>query len=271
MPLAETLRKNREAGLPSIVPYLMVDRARLPRLRRNVEALKEGGATALELGFPFSDPIADGPVLEAAAGRALRHGTGWKDLLTACRTSSPVLPTAVMTYANPVWQEGLGKGLRDLAAAGATGLIIPDLSFEESRAFRAAARSNGLAHVLLAAPGSPPERTRALARASRGFLYLVSRYGTTGTKGRDPSVDLKPIVATAHRAAPHLPVLVGFGVRDRATAARALSTGADGVIVGTALEELLARNPSPSEVTRWLRSIATAARRRRTTARQGER
>jgi len=230
-------------------------------------ALKEGGATALELGFPFSDPIADGPVLEAAAGRALHHGTGWNDLLRACRIASSILPTAVMTYANPVWQEGLTKGLRRLASSGASGLIIPDLSLEESGAFRAAARSNGLALVLLAAPGSRPERIRALAHASRGFLYLVSRYGTTGAVGRDPSVDLKPMVATAHRAASHLPVLVGFGVRDRATAARALSTGADGVIVGTALEELLAKRPSPGDLTRWLRSIAAAARPHRAGAR----
>ena len=256
MRLADALRRNREAGVPSVVPYLMVDRARLSGLRRTVEALRDGGASALELGFPFSDPIADGPVLEAAGERSLHHRTGWNDLLFACRIASPILPTAVMTYANPVWQEGLGAGLRKLAAAGASGLIVPDLSLEESPAFRSAARSSRLSLVLLAAPGSPPERTRALARASRGFLYLVSRYGTTGGGGRDPTVDLRPIVRTAHRAAPDLPVLVGFGVRDRVTAARALATGADGVVVGTALEERLAKRPASEEVSRWLRSIA---------------
>lgn len=256
MRLAEALRRNRDAGVPSVVPYLMVDRGRSKGLQPTVEALRDGGATALELGFPFSDPIADGPVLEAAAGRALRHGTGWKDLVRACGIASSILPTAVMTYANPVWQEGLDRGLRELAAAGASGLIVPDLSLEESPPFRAAARSSRLELVLLAAPGSSAERTRALARASRGFLYLVSRYGTTGSGGRDPSVDLRPIVETVHRVAPHLPVLVGFGVRDRATAARALATGADGVVVGTALEERLAERPRPLEVTRWLRTIA---------------
>ena len=260
MPLADALRTARRSGRPLVVPYVMVDRSRLASLRSTVEALRDGGACALELGFPFSDPIADGPVLEAAAGRALARRTGWSDLLRACRVASPVLPTAVMTYANPVWQEGLSAGLRQLSRAGATGLIVPDLSFEESAPWRRAARTAGLALVLLSAPGSRPDRTRALARASRGFLYLVSRYGTTGVGVPDPSVDLRPIVRDAHRAAPRLPVLVGFGVRDRASAGRALATGADGVVVGTALEELLEGRPSRARLRDWIREIAAAPR-----------
>ena len=259
MQVAEALREARAAKTPIVVPYLMVDRSRLRDLRRTVEALRDAGACALELGFPFSDPIADGPVLEAAAGRALRKGTRWRDLLAACRISSELIPTAVMTYANPVWQEGLRRGMRQLADAGATGLIVPDLSLEESGPWRAAATASDIALVLLAAPGSPADRTRELARASRGFLYLVSRYGTTGGGASDPSVNLRSIVRTAHRAAPGLPVLVGFGVRDRASAARALSTGADGVIVGTALEELLEHRPGTATVRRWVRAIASAS------------
>lgn len=258
MRLGDRLREVRAAGGPIVVPYLMVDRARRAGLERTVRALRDGGASALELGFPFSDPIADGPVLEAAAGRALRHGTGWKDLVRACRVASAILPTAVMTYANPVWQEGLADGLRKLASAGASGLIVPDLSLEESPPFRSAATSGGLDLVLLAAPGSPPARTRALARASRGFLYLVSRYGTTGGGAHDPSVDLGPIVRAAHDAAPRLPVLVGFGVRDRASASRALASHADGVVVGTALEERLEAGTTTDGIRRWLRSIASA-------------
>ena len=258
MRLAETLRKMRRTGLPIVVPYLMVDRKRIGQLRRIVEALRDGGACALELGFPFTDPIADGPVLEEASWRALGHGTGWRDLLRACRIASSVLPTAVMTYANPLWQEGLVSGFGELAASGASGIIVPDLSLEESAPFRAAARSTGLALVLLAAPGSPPARIRVLARRSRGFLYVVSRYGTTGAGARDRPVDLRSIVRNARAAAPDLPVLVGFGIRNRATAARAFEAGADGVIVGTALEERLGRRPSPQELSRWIRSIATA-------------
>jgi len=258
--LADALRSARSAGTTIVLPYLMVDRARRTTLRRTVESLRDGGAAGLELGFPFSDPIADGPVLEAAANRSLRHGTGWSDLLEACEVASEIVPTAVMTYANPVCQAGLESGLGALSHAGASGLIVPDLSFEESPPFRVAARRHGLSLVLLAAPGTSAMRTRAIAEASRGFLYLVSRYGTTGGAGSAFSSDLATIVRTAHRAAPRLPVLVGFGVRDRATAARALSTEADGVIVGTALEELLARNPGDTHVRRWLREISSARR-----------
>jgi tryptophan synthase alpha chain len=255
----EALRRVRASGRPIVVPYLMVDRARRAALRSTVEALREGGASALELGFPFSDPIADGPVLEAAAGRSLEHGTGWRDLLAAIRVTSPILPTAVMTYANPVWQEGLDAGLAELARAGASGLIVPDLSLEESQPWRAAARRRRLALVLLASPGSPDRRTAEIARASRGFLYLVSHYGTTGAAARDPSVDLRPIVRVAHRTAPSRPVLVGFGVRDSASAVRALATGADGVVVGTALEELVERRPRYEEIRRWIAAIASVS------------
>lgn len=260
MPLASDLRSARARGRTIVVPYVMVDRARRPRLRATVEALRDAGATALELGFPFSDPIADGPVLEAAHERALRDGTGWDDLLRALRITSPVLPTAVMTYANPLVHRGVDVALAELAAAGATGLIVPDLSFEERGAFGAAARGHRLALVLLAAPGISPTRLRRIARASRGFLYLVSHYGTTGGVARGSSVDVRPLVREAHRAAPKLPVLLGFGVRDRRTAERALGSGADGVIVGTALEEQLREDGRPAAVRRFLERIAGAHR-----------
>jgi tryptophan synthase alpha chain len=236
----------------------MVDRVRLPALARTVSALKAAGASALELGFPFSDPIADGPILEAAANAALEHGTRWSDLLRAARTASGILPTAVMTYANPVVRRGLDRAMRELSAAGVTGLIVPDLSLEESLPWRAAARRAGLSLVLLGAPGASPERVRSIARASRGFFYLVSRYGTTGAARGRAAVDLTPLVREAHRAAPRLPVLVGFGVRDRASATRALASGADGVVVGTALEERIARDPRPSSLEHWLGAIARA-------------
>jgi tryptophan synthase alpha chain len=256
--LSSALRDARSAGRTIVVPYLMVDRARRRGLRRTVTALRNGGATALELGFPFSDPIADGPVLEAAHERALRHGTKWEDLVDALRSASPVLPSAVMTYANPLLHRGLDRAIGDLAAAGATGLIVPDLSLEESAPFRAAARHLGVAVVLLAAPGISAARLARIARSSRGFLYLVSHYGTTGGVSRGSTVDLRPLVGTVRRVAPGLPVLIGFGVRDRRSSDRALATGADGVIVGTALEEQLRRDPAPASVTRFLRAIASA-------------
>ncbi len=250
------LRSVRAAGQRIVVPYLMVDRDRARRLATVVDALARGGASALELGFPFSDPIADGPTLEAAAGRALAHHTGWTDLLEQVSVASKLLPTAVMTYANPVWNRGLQPAMGELRRAGAGGLIVPDLSFEEAGPWTRAARSSGLSLVLFAAPAISPQRVERIARRSAGFLYLVSRYGTTGRSSPAGSSDLAPLVRAAHRAAPNLPVLVGFGVRDRASAARALSSGADGVIVGSALEELLQDDPSSRVLERFVREIA---------------
>ena len=258
MRLDSALRSARSAGRPIVVPYLMVDRRRAGRLAPTVTALRDAGATALELGFPFSDPIADGPLLESAHERSLRDGTGWRDLLRALRVTAPILPTAVMIYANPLVHRGLDRSVQELADAGATGLIVPDLALEESGSFRRAARHARVSLVLLAAPGETRERLGTVARRSRGFLYLVSHYGTTGGVARGSTVDLRPLVQTVHRRAPALPVLVGFGVRDRESARRARAAGADGVVVGSALEEQLRRDPAPGAVARFLRPIASA-------------
>jgi len=254
MRLGSALRRDRARG-PLLVPYVLVDRRRTSHLASLSRALQEGGANALELGFPFSDPIADGPVLEAAGGRALAAGTHWADLLSSARAASSVLPTAVMTYANPVWRQGLARALEDLHRAGVSGLIVPDLSLEESGPWRRAARASGVDLVLLAAPGGSPDRIRRIARASRGFLYLVSRYGTTGTGRGQGTQELAAMVRSAHAGRPSLPVLVGFGVRDRATARAARATGADGVVVGTALEEKIAGSATDVEITRWIRTL----------------
>jgi tryptophan synthase alpha chain len=250
------LRAARADGRASVVPYLLVDRARRTHVRRIVAALRAGGATALELGFPFSDPIADGPALAAAHARSLAHGTHWSDLLAAARIAGPLLPTAVMTYANPLTHRGLDRALRELAGAGVTGLIVPDLSLEESGEFRAAARRHRISLVLLVAPGTSGARVARVARSARGFLYLVGHYGTTGGAARGATVDLRPIVAAARRASPRLPVLVGFGIRDRASALRALESGADGLVVGTALEALLDRRASARTLTRFIGSLS---------------
>jgi tryptophan synthase alpha chain len=253
--LGNALRRDRGAG-PLVVPYVLVDRRRTSRLPGLVRALRAGGASALELGFPFSDPIADGPILEAAGGRSLAAGTDWRDLIASARAAAPILPTAVMTYANPVWRHGLADALGELRRAGVTGLIVPDLSLEESAPWRRAARAAGVDLVLLAAPGVASERVSRIARASRGFLYLVSRYGTTGAGRTQGTEELAGLVRAARKGGPSLPVLVGFGVRDPATARAARSTGADGVVIGTALEVRLAAGATDASITRWLRSLS---------------
>jgi tryptophan synthase alpha chain len=258
-PLAGALRSVRAAGRRAVVPYLMVDRRRAGALASTVAALQEAGAVALELGFPFSDPIADGPTLEAAADHALEHGTRWTDLLAQLRVASRRLPTAVMTYANPVWARGLTKAASELRVAGATGLIVPDLSFEEAGPWRVATRRAGIALVLLAAPSATPERVARIARGSDGFLYLVSRFGTTGAaSAATESEPLGPLVRASHRAAPRLPVLVGFGVHDPPSARAAVATGADGVVVGSALQTEIVGGASPSALGAWLGRLVRA-------------
>ncbi|MGD0718051.1 MAG: tryptophan synthase subunit alpha [Thermoplasmata archaeon] len=262
--LAEALSAARAEGRASLVPYVMVDKARTRRLGAVVDSARACGATALELGFPFSDPIADGPILQATADRALADGTGWGDLVESLEIASAILPTAVMSYANPFWRHGLDRALGDIQRAGASGLIVPDLSLEEAPGWIEAAGRSSIDLVLLAAPGVSEERTGRLARATRGFLYLVARYGTTGTARSAERIDLAPIVRTAHRAAPATPVLVGFGIRDRATAAQALAYGADGVIVASALEQQFVRSFGPGTVRRILVPIARMLRSRGT-------
>ncbi len=260
MRLDSALRDARERGDPIVVPYLVVDRARHAGLSATVRALRGAGATALELGFPFSDPIADGPVLEAASDRALRGGTRWEDLRAAARAATAHLPSAAMTYANPVLRRGRERALAELASDGLSGLIVPDLSLEEAAPWRRASDRAGISLVLMAAPGGSAERVRSIATVSRGFLYVVSRYGTTGRSGTGSAVNLAPIVRAARRAAPDLPVLVGFGIRDRRTAERALDFGADGVVVGSALEEAIARDPDPESVGKWFAGLVPRPR-----------
>jgi tryptophan synthase alpha chain len=242
--LARTLADVRTNGGTIVVPYLLVDRHRRRRTREIVEAIADAGATALELGFPFSEPIADGPVLAAAHARSLERGTAWSDLIEAIRIASTILPVAVMTYANPLLRRGLDTALGEIAGAGGTGLIVPDLALEETPPYRAAAGRHGLSLVLLVAPGLPASRVRRIAWASSGFLYVVGQYGTTGGPARGARADLRPIVREAWSAHPDLPVLVGFGIRDRASAERSLAAGADGVVVGTAIEQLLSEGSS---------------------------
>jgi tryptophan synthase alpha chain len=256
--LAETLEGNRREGRGSLLVYFMVDVARRPAWPSLARACREAGATGVEVGFPFSDPIADGPVLQAAASRALEHGTHWGDLLHALRAISRELPVAVMSYANPVHHRGLPQACTEIAAAGGSALIVPDLALEESGPWRVAARGAGLSLVQMASPATPAVRIQRLVRASSAFLYLVSRYGTTGHGRRAPGADLRGLVHAAHATRSDLPVLVGFGVRTPADARLVQDSDADGAIVGTAIEELLARGTDPVRLKRFVAPIARA-------------
>jgi tryptophan synthase alpha chain len=237
----------------------MVDAGRRTEWAAVARSCRRAGVTGIELGFPFSDPIADGPVLQTAAARALSNGTDWGDLLQALRVVSRELPTAVMTYANPVFHHGLAKASRQVAAEGGSGFIIPDLALEESGPWRRAAHRAGLLLVQMGSPATPVSRVAALAKASSGFFYLVSRYGTTGRGSRTPARGLRPIVSRVHSVRPELPVLIGFGVRTPADIGPLRATGADGVIVGSAVEQRLTRSRRPGDLEHFLRPLVQAA------------
>ena len=198
-------------------------------------ALDRAGADVLELGVPFSDPIADGPVLQRAAGRALASGTTLTGVFEIARriASSTRMALVLFSYLNPLLRLGIERASRQAREAGFDAALVTDLPPEEAGEFQPAFRAAGLDTVFLVSPTSPGSRMAAAARLSSGFLYVVSRSGTTGAR-RDLPPDLSETVRRARRAAGSLPIAVGFGISTPA-AARGAARLADGVIVGSAL------------------------------------
>jgi tryptophan synthase alpha chain len=220
-------------GRAALMPYLM---GGFPDLEGSIaigEACADAGGDLVELGVPFSDPLADGPVIHAAGTRALAAGATLHGVLQVAARLAERLPVVLMCYANPLLARGVERFAGELAAAGASGLIVPDLPLEEAGAVRAALDDAGLALVPLIAPTTPDERLAAIAGGARGFLYTVS---VTGTTGERPGVDgsLGAVLTRAKAHSP-VPVAVGFGISTPEQAAGAADAGADGVIVGSRL------------------------------------
>lgn len=228
--LEATLRSRRAGGGRAFVPYVTgglagVDAA----LLRGLEA---AGADAIEVGIPFSDPVMDGGVIQEASRLALEAGTRPVDVFATIREASLTVPVAVMTYYNPIFRQGEDAFLAAAAAAGVAGIIVPDLPVDEAEAWVASSIRAGVAPVFLAAPGSEPERLRAIADHARGFVYCVATYGVTGER-QGLSGTAEELVA-ALRPLTDLPLLVGVGIGTPEQAAEACRF-ADGVIVGSAL------------------------------------
>jgi len=217
----------------ALMPYLM---GGFPDRDASVaigEACIAAGADLLELGVPFSDPLADGPVIHAAATRALAAGTTVADVLQVAERLAGRVPVIVMAYTNTVLAAGVERFCERLAQSGAAGVIAPDLPYEEGGELAAAAERHGIALVPLIAPTTTAERLAAIAARASGFLYVVSVTGTTGERASD-AAELAPLLARA-KAATQLPVALGFGIATPAQAAAAAAAGADGVIIGSRL------------------------------------
>jgi tryptophan synthase alpha chain len=228
--LEESLRARRAGGAKLLVPYVMAGMTE--DWVSVLQAVAAGGADAIEVGLPFSDPMMDGPVIQAAGLAALGRGTTVHAVLDALRTADVGVPLAVMTYYNLVFRTGHRRFAARLVDAGVAGAIVPDLSLEELDPWAGAADGAGVETILMVAPSTPPERAAALAARSRGFLYAVARMGVTGERaalGPDAAAVVRRVQAVSD-----LPVLAGIGISTPDQAAEACQV-ADGVIVGSAL------------------------------------
>jgi tryptophan synthase alpha chain len=232
--LDATFERLRANGERALVAYLMAGDPSLAETGRLVIEAEQRGADVVELGVPFSDPLADGPVIQRAGVRALAAGTTLPRVLEMVATlrASVRVPLVLMTYYNPVLAFGLKAFARTAVDAGADGVIVPDLPHEESEPLRAEAEPAGLDIVHVVAPTSPPARVKTIARLSRGFVYMVSLTGVTGERRELPK-DLDAQVRTL-RLVTTKPVCVGFGVSTPEQVA-AVGRIADGVIVGSAI------------------------------------
>jgi tryptophan synthase alpha chain len=237
----------------ALMPYLMGGFPDVEASKAIGLGYADGGADLVELGIPFSDPLADGPVIHAAGTAALNAGATTGDVLRVCETLAPRLPVVIMCYANLVLaREDFPARI---AAAGASGLIVPDLPLEEARPFLDACDAAGVALVPLVAPTTPDERLAAIGARARGFVYTVSVTGTTGE--REALSDT--FAATVERARRHtdVPVALGFGIATPEHAAQAADAGADGVIVGSRLVRAAAEG---EDVRAIVESLADALR-----------
>ena len=235
-------------GRAALMPYLM---GGFPTIEGSKEvglAYADGGADLVELGVPFSDPLADGPVIQAAGSRALAAGATVAAVLEVTSALAERLPVVLMCYSNLVLAPGVERFTADLAAAGGSGLIVPDLPLEEAGDTRAACEAAGLALVPLAAPTTPDERFDAIGAAARGFLYTVSVTGTTGE--RTGLTDAFADVVARAKAHTAVPVALGFGIATPEHAAAAAAAGADGVIVGSRLVRAAGESADPAGAVR---------------------
>jgi tryptophan synthase alpha chain len=234
----------------ALMPYLMGGFPDLDASRAIGEACAEAGADLLELGVPFSDPLADGPVIHAAGTAALAAGANLHGVLEVGRALTETIPVVLMCYANLVFARGPERFADELAERGISGLIVPDLPLEEAREVLAACDAAGVALVPLVAPTTPDERLEAIGRAARGFVYAVAVTGTTGE--REGLGDAQQAIVARAKARTAVPVAVGFGISTPEAVAQAADAGADGVIVGSRLVRAAAESPEPASAVRDL-------------------
>jgi tryptophan synthase alpha chain len=247
--ISAAIRAAAALQQPALVAYLTAGFPRRESFREHVRALA-AGADVLEIGVPFTDPMADGVTIQRASLAALAQGVSLQWILAELEALAGLAaPVLLMSYLNPLLAFGLERLAQAAAQAGVAGFIVPDLPLDESREFRAALEARQLALVQMVTPVTQPERLRQLCAASQGFVYAVTRTGTTGRSADVPDEVLAYLDRV--RACAALPVCAGFGIRSREQVRR-LQAHLDGVVVGSALMEVLERGEDPRA---WLRAL----------------
>jgi tryptophan synthase alpha chain len=228
---------------PALIAYVTCGDPDLTTTREVILAAIDAGASVIELGVPFSDPLADGPVIQRASERALKHGTSLQNVLTLAaeiREHSQSVGLVIFSYLNPILRMGLAKFCQVARLAGIDGTLITDLPVEESAEYLREARKNDLATIFLAAPTSTDQRLKLIAEVSTGFIYVISRTGVTGARQKMTG-DAQALVKRIRRFT-KLPIAVGFGISTPPQFA-AVGKFAEGAVVGSAIVQLIEQNP----------------------------
>jgi len=257
------LKERNEAGL---VAYITVGDPALKSTPRLAGALIEGGADLVELGIPFSDPIADGPTIQAAVQRSLISGARPIDALRVAREIQEKYdtPLVLMTYYNPIFRFGLNKFLTSAKRSGISGIIVPDLPVEEAVDYKKECVASSLDTIFLASPSTEPQRLREIVSRTTGYLYLISLYGVTGIRPNLPNSALELVKKYSAALDGAVPLAVGFGISQPKHVHDLVRAGADGVIVGSAFVKIVGENSrdvgrASTKLTRLARRLKKAA------------
>ncbi len=255
------LSSVRAAGRTALIPYVTTGDPSLAATRSILDALVEAGADVIELGVPFSDPMADGPVIQRASERALAQRVGLGDVLALVadfRRANDVTPIVLMGYANPIEAMGVQEFAATAQAVGVDGVLVVDYPPEEAEAFAALMTRHGIAPIFLLAPTTPESRMQEVARLARGYVYYVSLKGVTGAGHLDTTEVARKLAEIRRHVA--LPIGVGFGIRDAASA-KAIAAHADAVVIGSRIIQEIEDGAAAEAAARagaWLGTIRTA-------------
>ncbi len=243
-PIAKRFQELKARGEKALIPYVT---AGDPDLATTFEALKlldQNGADIIELGVPYSDPLADGPVIQAAATRSLAQGTRLEHILDGLPALNLSAPVVLFTYFNPILRVGIPQFMQRIKSSGCSGLVVPDLPLEESQPLLDAAAAVGVDVIMLVAPTSPLDRMQEISEKSSGFIYLVSTTGVTGMRSQ-MATRVKDLIADL-RSRTELPIAVGFGISGPEQAKQVVNWGADAAVVGSAFVKKLGDAATPA-------------------------